>query len=562
MSEPRPGQAPGPDDDGAEVARWLARRRLAVVPLQDWGPFTDTLDWRLARCYWQDRGPTAFVGGDVPYAVNNDGRLAEDAARVYAHAHADTPGPLTALEIGSGSGMFARLFLRALKRQNPEVAARTTYVATDATEAMVRVLADGSLLADAAGPVQTLRVTAPALAELGGRRVHAVFANYLLDNLPATLIRRTPDHIDEIVFRSVVDERVDTRALTGLAPEEIRRRLDAGDAEVERTLAPHAPSLAVEWRAETRAVEDLPHGDLLAPAPAEGEQLSIHGTGTIAFLEQALALLEPGGFLLVADYAAAPGGLSRVESVAQHFGGSMAHAVDFEQIDRWGRTLRGWQAFAPTAASESIQVRLVCGQRHSAAIAPFLICFDGARWDLPAQLLRLASECLGNHRHETTRDLLLQALEARPRNWYALERAAMFLLRTDHDPEAALVAAAAGLDLHPFHPGLWNLRGDAHYERREWPEAEAAFRRAIEIDPRDIRGRLNLSYVLADAHRYPEALAALGEALGLDMAAEHREVLLARQQRILQQMSDRERERLLHQANRVREHLGDDGGSA
>lgn len=558
--QPAPGTASGHDDDGAGVARWLARRRRAIVPLQDWGPFTGTVDWRLARHYWQAVGPMAFVGGDVPYAVINDGRLAEDAARVYAHAHAGTPGPLTALEIGSGSGLYARLFLRALKRLNPEVASRTTYVATDATEAMVRALADGGLLADAAGPVQTLLVTAPALAELDGRRFHAVFANYLLDNLPATLIRRTPDHVDEILFRSVVDERVDTRALIGLAPDEIRRRLDAGDAEVDRALAPHASSLAVEWRAETRAVEDLPHGDLLAPPPAEGEQLSIHGTGTIAFLEQAHAHLEPDGFLLLADYAAKPGSLSRVEAVAQHFGGSMAHAVDFEQIDRWGRTLRGWQAYAPMVASESLQVRLVCGQGHSAAIAPFLICFDGQRWDLPARLLRLAAECLDSHQHETSRDLLLQALEARPRNWHTLERVASFLLHTDRDPEAALVAASAGLDLHPFHPGLWNLRGDAHYERREWPEAEAAFRRAIESDPRDIRGRINLSYVLADARRYPEALAVLGEALGLDTAVDHRETLLARQQRILQQMSDRERERLLRQANRVREHLADDEG--
>lgn len=562
MSDPRTVPGPGADDEGAEVERCLARRRRAVVPLQDWGPFTGTLDWRLARHYWQARGPTAFVGGDVPYAVNNDGRLAEDAARVYAHAHAQTPGPLTALEIGSGSGLYARLFLHALKRLNPDVASRTTYVATDATEAMVRALADGGLLAGAAGPVQTQVVTAPALAELGGRRFHAVFANYLLDNLGATLIRRSGDHVDEVVFRSVVDEQVDTRALTGLAPEEIRRRLDAGDAEVERLLAPHAGALAIEWRTEARAVEDLPHGELLAPAPADGEQLSIHGTGTLDFLGQALAHLEPGGFLLVADYAAPPGSLPSVDTVAQQFGGSMAHAVDFEQIDRWSRTLDGWQAYAPPVASESIHVRLVCGPRHSAAIAPFLICFDGSRWDQPGRLLRLAAECLENHRRETARDLLLRAVQVRPRNWHALERVASFLLRTDQDPEAALVAAAAGLELHPLHPGLWNLRGDAHYERREWPEAEAAFRRAIAIDPRDIRGRINLSYVLADRHRYPEALAVLGEALGLDTAVEHREALLARQQRVLQQMADRERERLLRLANRVREHLSDDAGMA
>jgi tetratricopeptide (TPR) repeat protein len=272
-----------------------------------------------------------------------------------------------------------------------------------------------------------------------------------------------------------------------------------------------------------------------------------------------MAHLEPEGFLLLADYATEPGSLTGAESVAQHYGGSMAHAIDFGQVDRWSHTLRGWQAFAPTAPSESIQVRLVCGQLRSAAIAPFLICFDGGRWDLPSRLVRLSAQSRDNPRHEAARDLLLRALEARPRNWHTLERVASFLLRTDRDPEAALVATLAGLELHPLHPGLWNLRGDAHYERRERAEAEAAFRRAIEIDPRDIRGRLNLSYVLADTHRYPEALAVLGEALGLDTAVEQREALLARQQRILQQMSDRERERLLQLVNRVREWLpGDD----
>ena len=231
--------------------------------------------------------------------------------------------------------------------------------------------------------------------------------------------------------------------------------------------------------------------------------------------------------------------------------------MDFSQIDRWAATLPGWRAFAPEPPSADLQLRLVCEPANSGAIAAFRVCFEGTRWDRPGALLRQAAARVDEHRLEDARGLFLQALEERPWCWHILERAASFLLYHAKDPAAAETAIAVGLDLHPRHPGLWNLLGDLRYERRDLAGAGAAFRAAIALHPREVRGRLNLAYVLGDTGRADEGLRLLGEALALDDRVEFRDSIRRKQEDLLSRVSARERERLILQLNRVREGPGE-----
>src|SRR5262245_6886561 len=86
------------------------------VLLQDFVPLTESLDWRLGQLYWQQAGAAAFLSDHVPTRVISDGNLSAGCAEVFftsllaAESRGDLNGPIEALEIGTGSGLFARFF--------------------------------------------------------------------------------------------------------------------------------------------------------------------------------------------------------------------------------------------------------------------------------------------------------------------------------------------------------------------------------------------------------------------------------------------------------------------
>ncbi len=72
-------------DDGDRansLGALLAGARPVGTTLQDYCPACECVDWQLSRRYWEQQGPAAFLGGDVPYVVTNDGYLAGNALSV------------------------------------------------------------------------------------------------------------------------------------------------------------------------------------------------------------------------------------------------------------------------------------------------------------------------------------------------------------------------------------------------------------------------------------------------------------------------------------------------
>ena len=88
-----------------------------------------------------------------------------------------------------------------------------------------------------------------------------------------------------------------------------------------------------------------------------------------------------------------------------------------------------------------------------------------------------------------------------------------WLQNRHEDAEAAYRKA---LELDPDSVAAWNNLGIVLHNQRRYPEAEAAYRKALELDPDCVHAWNNLGNALNNQYRYPEAEAAYRKALELD----------------------------------------------
>src|SRR5215218_1115572 len=93
------------------AAEVLADVRIDDHQLQGFVPWRDGIEWRLSALHWSRAGLAAFLRNEVPFVVNNSGRLSEDAAALLYQAcltSARPEGRILVVEVGAGLGLFAR----------------------------------------------------------------------------------------------------------------------------------------------------------------------------------------------------------------------------------------------------------------------------------------------------------------------------------------------------------------------------------------------------------------------------------------------------------------------
>jgi len=96
------------------------------------------------------------------------------------------------LEVGGGSGLFAKLFLDELRLLSPALYENTTYLWTDGSPAMVQQTDAKGMFSDHSSRVRTRPLPVPGMAALATDArdgFDLIIANYLLDNLPARVLR-------------------------------------------------------------------------------------------------------------------------------------------------------------------------------------------------------------------------------------------------------------------------------------------------------------------------------------------------------------------------------------
>lgn len=513
--------------------------------------------WRLLRGYYDLAGPAAFLGGEVPFAVTSGGQLSCDAAALLLASDAHhSPGaePIRCLELGPGTGLFAKLLLDDLERccreRRSDCYDRITLVLADSSRPMLDAIASSGLLAAHEGRYELLVINPPLTAPLAwidNRPLHAVFLNYVLDSLPASVIRRTESGIEHLCVRTRIAADAALSDYTDLSPERVTELAHDGDPRSDAQLGALFPALAIDARFEPAMPGDLPAPEALGSLPPLSPgTTTVHSHGAIACLHALGARLAPGGFALFSDFPSPPTNApSPAGTPYSLYGGAIALGLNFGQIVRMAARWDGLSHHATTRGAPTFISRLIGRAVTPSVAACFEERFSAVRVTSPDGPLARARKLIEDDRLDEAWAALTEAHELAGRDWGVHEAAAAFLAYLRRDRAAAREVAIRGLELNPLSTSLWNVLGDCHLHARDAKGALDCYERAIGIHSREVRGRGNAAIALTALRRHDAALTRIAEALALD-DGDYRERLLGHQARILDRLARRrqaERER-------------------
>jgi tetratricopeptide (TPR) repeat protein len=558
-------------DNLSKLNAVLSAPRPIGATLQDYALAHECVDWQLSRRFWEERGPAAFLSGDVPYVVTNDGHLAGNAVAVLLASCDEAAGngtledSINLLELGAGSGLFAKQFLdqlRASDAVNAElVYDRLTYWVTDGSDAMIVAIQDHGLLADHKDHITCLPARAPGIAAMLGDAAptghfRAVYTNYLLDSLPFTILSLLDDQVHELRLRTSIAEDADLSQFTSLTEDEIVARFHRDCALDLEGLSDIFPALVIDGRYDRIDRADLPLGETIPRGPdrEDGPRPYLHCFGALACIDEMLDLLRPDGFMLISDYGLAeidPG--SRAVEF-QHFGGSVAVGLNFEAVNRVFNTPERGHVIAPESSPDHLLSRMITHAPAASAADVFKQRYAKANWDRLTKPLSEAQELVSNGQIEAARWAYRTALSLQPSNWAVLEEIAGFLCYHLEDYEGALHMAREALELNHISPGAWNVVGDCFFYTDNLTEASEAYEKARQVNPRDVRAVLNLAWVATHEDRPEEALTLIAKGLAMDVTGTFREALLGKQEQVLARQGKKYNDDLLRGMNRIRGH--------
>lgn len=558
------------DDDRRSPAEVLAaasggRRRIM---LQDFRPVPDALEWRLSHSFWAEQGTRPFVQSAVPYVINNSGWLAEQAAHLtVVHCLEFPDDPVNLLELGAGSGLFARQFIQAFdeicRDEGLDFHERLRFYVTDASAASVRQWrANGQF--DAFGGrviVGVCDATAPAdPADVDGRPIdlpplRATFLNYALDSLPMTVLRRREgEPVEVLCMRTFLHERPERVAeLTGLSVEDAQAIAETGE-ELHRLL-PLLPAFEFEVAFRPAEGELPPHAEE-ALAFSGGRRTMLNHAALDA-LQAMLAISLPDGFVLFNDY----GPIRREEvadvSYTQRFGGSTAACINFPFVEQFFAS-RSAAVYRPdNDGLRQIHSRLLARHALDRTGVDFVSRFGDARIPAADRGANAAIEHVTAGRYDEALVEYQNAIDFCPRDWHLLANAAEFLTQQLERPADGLALARRALAVNPWYGAfLWNTYGNALFRLGRHAEAHTAYVRAAEIDPADAQAHMNLAFSLAHQGRFEESLAAIARGLATDQAGRFRPHLLEKQQQVLAALAGKWSAEQLRTTNRHRAFTG------
>lgn len=516
--------------------------RLRVV--EDYRPLPESLEWVGQLAYYEARGASAFIGGEVPFAVTSGGQLARDAGAILfasLEQSARPAGPIRCLEVGPGTGLFARLLLDDLRRRC-RTAGRDYYDRlilrlADTSAAMLQAIVANGVLAGHPGRFELELVDGADPPGLAGRtaELHAAFLNYVLDSLPASLVRRGENGLEQLCVRTRLSAEAppDQRLL-----DEVVERARAGDPSARASLAELLPHLQTDTRYEPVDLDALPENESLHGLfPAGAGDTIVHSHAAIARLRDLAGRLSDGGFILINDFAAAAPGSER-DSAYRVYGAAVAIGLNLTEIER---AVSAWPEVswhAPTGDAYDLRSRVIVRRPSDMTVSCFAERFDPERIHDRLSTMERIAELIATGEAGAAGAELDRVLGEVSWDWTLHERAAPFFAYVAKDRDRARALADAGLALNPICTGLWNVIGDCHLHGGRPGEALDCFRRTIELNPREVRGRYNASYALAAMGDQPAALAIIDDALALD-AGTYRDRLLARRARLLDRLGRR-----------------------
>jgi Flp pilus assembly protein TadD len=515
---------------------------IATGPvLQELVPIWKSVPWRLSQRFWNRAGVEVFTSGEVPYVATNDGEQSGKALELYlaslrdAEARGRREPQSYVLELGTGSGLFAKLFLDQLRdrsrRDGTDDYQRTRYLVCDHSAGLLEDTRQSGVFADHQERVERVHLPTIELRAALGQvvpdavgAIRAIHANYVLDSLPFTILSLRQGQLFELQLRT----RLRTDG-AGAAPEELEA-LCAWLEELGDTVAHESEYVPVR-------ANELPRPDLIpAVAAASDSRQIVHSFGAVDCAEELVRLLRPDGHFVGMDYGYREPSAEPIEF--QCFGGSVASGVNLEQLAAAGRALPGVMFVAPESDPTTLQARMFAREETSGEVVKrFRALYDRTAWEAIEAPYREAIELQQAGRFEAARWKFDAAHRLQPYNWSLLEAIVAFLTYSVSDHAAGLEVAKRALELNHLSPRLWNLLGDCYYGLDALDDAERAYQQAVRVNPGDARARTNLAYVHLRRAQPQAALRVIGEALALDRGGHLRDELLAKQSEALQAMA-------------------------
>lgn len=516
--------------------------------IEDYTPVAESLECRLATLQWVRHGISPFAEGHVPFAVNNNGRLSENAAALlFANCVETAPldDRIVVLELGAGTGLFARYFLDEFRRlcehESRNFYQRLSYYVTDRSPRTVEQWEERGVFREHASHAIAVACDAVDMRGIGAARIHAAFCNYLLDVLPSAVVRRREQGWEQVAVRtSIKDDARLLRYYTTLTFDQIRELASSPDPEAQAKLLPLLPILEVEG--DFMPIDSrLPGLDELQCEP--GGAPSTYNYGAIECLECLLGRLDAHGFVLVNDYYVPSRGGTADEtgahpSIVQRYGPTIAMPLNFSLLeDHFGRG--GVTVLKPNGDNVSgIHARLLLRGALPSTRQTFEARFASAAREHADAPMAQACQAVASGDLRQALASFRTAIERNPRDWLLIGEAAEFVSTQLKDHATAIELAREALELNPWYsPGLWRVMGDCLTSLRRPADAHECYLQAQRIHPGDVQTYLKLAESWLALGNPRRCLEEVAQGLANDSDAMFRHVLLEKQQQAIAELT-------------------------
>ena len=530
----------------------LASISVTTQLVQDYVPLCDSLEWELSQQYWEDRGLLPFVENDVPFIVNNSGRLSQQCALfLYKHlAQKNSIDEIRILELGAGIGLFARYFLDAFlaicTQENSDLYNKLTYYVTDYSAKTVEQWVQRDIFSNHMSRVivgicdgmDPLNLTLSNGEHHHLSHIDSIFCNYMLDILPSTVLSKKDDALTELSIQTnIAKDAFHLKDIKDISLEGIR---DLVEGEAENKHDKFSPILdSLEFQSKYLPVINRAelYDEILNRMSFDAGKILLN-FGAISCIEKCISLLNNDGFILIHDY----GPVSQEEMTtfkpAQRFGSSIANGLNFPMLKKYFENKQKTFLSPDGAESASVQCRLVTSNASDGIVENLNDCFgESARLHYEKDI-QDAREHLGAGRKNEALDAYHNALLNNQHDWSVTGEIAEFLVLHIQDFNAGVEVATHAVQINPWYSAwLWNILGDALYCLEKFSEAHEAYLQAQRIDENDPRTNLNLAYSYFQSGQFDLAMNSIAVGLTSDQSSTYRARLLEKQQQILAAIS-------------------------
>jgi tetratricopeptide (TPR) repeat protein len=472
---------------------------------------------------------------------------------------------LPVLELGIGVGLFARFFLDEFQnlclKNGEDYYDRLCYVAGDYSDRMLRDGSKNGVFANHPGRFYLRVVNAlDPVADLqrdfqfceSPRPFQAVFLNYLLDCLPATVLRFSDSDIAQLFVRTCLARGVDLAQHTKMSAEELSEIARSTDPKVKRELQEVYSLFASEYDYQPAEPGSVPFDNIAQQfALFSNSSYVWHSYGAMQSLERLLTLICDDGFILLNEYGHTDPSVAQ-DFEHQRFSQSTSIGLNFPELKWFFTEFMKCRWEEPEEDTGSIYARLLGHRLGQKTVSRFRERFKKDTYEDTQEPAQVARSCLQAGCFEAAGTAYRKALEKQPLNWMLMSEIAKFLTFTLRTPDAGASMARAALKLNPnCSAELWNTYGDSLFVLEKFEEARHSFQRALRINPKDARAYYNLSFAYLQQKDYAAALDAIAKGLLFDEAGEFREGFLQKQTEILAYLANRYKQECQLQANRL-----------